>query len=116
MGLFDKKHCDVCGNEISMFGNRKLEDGNICKDCDSKLSKCFDERRWSTVEQIKKQLEYREKNQELLESFNPTKTIGKKYKVYIDEEKRLFAVSDEKDWRSDNPDIISFDDPLPKQL
>ena len=33
MGLFDKKFCDVCGEKIGMLGNRKLEDGNICKDC-----------------------------------------------------------------------------------
>ena len=33
MGLFDnlfkKKNCDICGNEIGLLGNRKLEDGNL---------------------------------------------------------------------------------------
>ena len=34
MGLFDKKYCDICG----LLGNRKLEDGNLCKDCAKQLS------------------------------------------------------------------------------
>ena len=37
MGLFDKKYCDVCGEKIRFLGNRKLEDGNLCKDCAEKL-------------------------------------------------------------------------------
>ena len=32
MGLFDKKYCDICGEKIGLLGNRKLEDGNLCKD------------------------------------------------------------------------------------
>lgn len=31
MGLFDKKYCDICGEKIGLLGNRKLEDGNLCK-------------------------------------------------------------------------------------
>ena len=38
MGLFDKKYCDVCGAKIGFLGNRKLEDGSLCKDCAGKLS------------------------------------------------------------------------------
>ena len=38
MGLFDKKYCDVCGEKIGLLGNRKLEDGNLCKNCARKLS------------------------------------------------------------------------------
>ena len=36
MGLFDKKFCDICGEKIGMLGNRKLEDGNMCKNCAAK--------------------------------------------------------------------------------
>ena len=36
--FFDKKYCDVCGDKIGLLGNRKLEDGNLCKDCAKKLS------------------------------------------------------------------------------
>ena len=45
MGLFDKKYCDVCGAKIGFLGNRKLEDGNLCKDCAGKLSPFFSDRR-----------------------------------------------------------------------
>ena len=69
MGLFDKKFCDVCGEKIGMLGNRKLEDGNICKDCAKKLSPRFDDRRHSTLEEIKSQLQMREENRSLVSSF-----------------------------------------------
>jgi len=42
--LFDKKECAFCDNEIGLFGNRKLEDGNMCKECAKKLSPWFSER------------------------------------------------------------------------
>ena len=48
MGLFDKKVCDICGEKIGLLGNRKLDDGNLCKDCAKKLSPWFEERRHST--------------------------------------------------------------------
>ena len=28
--LFEKKVCDLCGGEIGLLGNRKLEHGNCC--------------------------------------------------------------------------------------
>ena len=65
MGLFDKKYCDICKNKIGLLGNRKLEDGNLCKDCAKKLSPWCDDRRHSTVQKIAAQLEYREKNKEV---------------------------------------------------
>ena len=42
MGLFDKKICDICGEKIGLLGNRKLDDGNLCKDCAKKLSPWFE--------------------------------------------------------------------------
>ena len=60
--IFEKKNCDICGAEIGLLGNRKLEDGNLCKECASKLSPFFSDRRRSTVEQIREQLDYREAN------------------------------------------------------
>ena len=47
--LFEKKECSVCGGEIGLLGNRKLEDGNLCKNCAAKLSPWFSDRRQSTV-------------------------------------------------------------------
>ena len=79
--LFEKKICDVCGGEIGLLGNRKLEDGNLCKNCAAKLSPWFTERRKSTVEDIKAQLEYREANNEAVKNFKTTRSIGDYTKV-----------------------------------
>ena len=62
MGLFDKKYCDICGEKIGLLGNRKLENGNLCKDCAKQLSPFFSERRRSTVEEIREQLNTKEIN------------------------------------------------------
>ena len=53
MGLFDKKNCDICGDKIGLLGNRKLDNGNLCKNCAGKLSPWFEERRHSTVKTSK---------------------------------------------------------------
>lgn len=69
MGFFDRKYCDICGEKIGLLGNRKLEDGNLCKECAQKLSRWFEERRHSTVEDIKCQLEYRKQNEKRYKAF-----------------------------------------------
>ena len=73
MGLFDKKNCDICGDKIGLLGNRKLDGGNLCKNCAAKLSPWFEERRHSTVEEIKRQLDYREENKNAVRSFHTTR-------------------------------------------
>ncbi len=108
MGLFDKKYCDVCGEKIGLLGNRKLEDGNLCKNCARKLSPLFGERRSSTVAQIKEQLAYREENERNLTSLNPTLVFGNNERVYVDAQARKFIVTSSSNWRSANPDIIDF--------
>lgn len=113
MGLFDKKFCDVCGEKIGLLGNRKLEDGNLCKDCAGKLSPWFDDRRHSTLEQIKKQLAYREQNRANLQNFRPVKTLGNANKMMIEYENGVpsrFIVSRSDDYRGENADIVSFKD------
>ena len=108
MGLFDKKFCDVCGEKIGLLGNRKLEDGNLCKDCAKKLSPFFSERKQSTVAEIKEQLAYREENERRLDSFRPTRTFGENMKVYIDDMAGTFIVTRMSNWKSENPDIIGL--------
>ncbi|MBQ9030562.1 MAG: DUF4428 domain-containing protein [Parasporobacterium sp.] len=110
MGLFDKKYCSICGNQIKLLGNRKLEDGNCCKDCASKLSPFFSERRHSTVESIKEQLAYREANKAEVEKFNVTRTIGDGTKVLVDEDQKKFLITSAGKWREANPDILAFSD------
>ena len=108
MGLFDKKYCDVCGAKIGFLGNRKLEDGNLCKDCAGKLSPFFSDRRNSTVAEIKEQLAYREENRQRLDDFSPTVTFDGSKKVYIDPIGERFIVTGLSNWRGGNPDLISF--------
>ena len=84
MGLFDafkKKDCEICGKEVGLLGYKKLEDGEICKDCVKLLSPWFDDRRHSTVAQIKEQLAYREENKKNLATFRPAKTFGERIGV-----------------------------------
>ena len=108
MGLFDKKYCDICGEKIGLLGNRKLEDGNLCKDCARKLSPFFSERRNSTVEDIKRQLAYRAENEKKLADFSPSVTFDGSKKVYIDPLGERFVVTGLSNWRSGNPDLIAF--------
>ena len=108
MGLFDKKYCDICGEKIGLLGNRKLEDGNLCKDCARKLSPFFSDRRNSTVEEIKQQLAYREENERRLADFHPDSTFGRLKKVYVDRAGAKFIVTTATNWRDENPDLISF--------
>lgn len=105
--IFDKKECSVCGGEIGLLGNRKLEDGNLCKECAKKLSPFFSERRHSTVDEIKEQLAYREANEGVYAAFNTTKQYGSSQIIRIDENKRQFTVSYSTDGIT--PDVISFD-------
>ena len=108
--LFEKKECSVCGGEIGLLGNRKLEDGNLCKECAGKLSPWFDDRRHSTVDQIKEQLEYREANRGKVDAFCVTRTLGEDMKVLLDEDAGLFMVTNSSRLAEANPDVLSFSD------
>jgi len=114
MGLFDKllskKECDFCGGEIGLFGNRKLEDGNMCKECAQKLSPWFSDRRSSTVAEIKEQLEYREANREKVAAFRTTRTLGDSMKILLDEDAGTFMVTDQRNLQEANPDVLAFSD------
>ena len=109
MGLFDKKYCDLCGEKIGLLGNRKLENGNCCKDCASKLSPWMTDRRQSTVEEIKQHLAYREENARRVPEMRPNRVLGNTTKVYIDDEKGKFFVTRYANWQDRNPDIIDLD-------
>ena len=108
MGLFDKKYCDICGEKIGLLGNRKLKDGNLCKDCAAKLSPFFSERKESSVDEIKEQLAYREANKAKVEAFNATKTIGGNMTLVFDEGKKQWLASRTGKWQGSNPDVMEF--------
>ena len=110
MGLFDKKYCDICGAKIGLLGNRKLEDGNLCKNCAAKLSPWFSDRRQSTVAEIREQLSYREANREKVSAFRTTRTLGERTKVLLDEDAGLFMVTAARNLEEANPDVMAFSD------
>lgn len=108
MGLFKKKVCSICGGEIGLLGNRKLDDGNMCKNCASKLSPFFSDRRRSTIEDIKEQLAYREENKKAVAAFNTTRTLGKDTKIHFDEDARKFMVTRARNLTEANPDVLDY--------
>ena len=116
MGLFDvfkKKDCEICGKEVGMFGYKKLEDGEICKDCVKLLSPWFDDRRHSTVEQIKAQLAYREENKAALNAFRPTVAYGERYTLraeLVNGVPSRFVVERTDSYKEENADIVNFKD------
>ena len=108
MALFGKKTCDICGGQIGLMGNRKLDDGNMCKECAKNMSPFFSERRKTTVEDMKRHLEYRENNKEAVAAFNATRTLGRGTIVYLDEDAGKFIVSSAKRLDGENPDVLDF--------
>ena len=111
MGLFDvfkKKDCEICGKEVGLLGYKKLADGEICKDCVKLLSPWFEDRRESTVAQIKEQLVYREQNAKEHENFTISRKIGdEEYIMYIEEVGGIptrFFVTCRSDYKAENPD------------
>lgn len=109
MGLFDKKNCDICGERIGLLGNRKVEDGNICKHCAKKLSPFFSSRRHATLADIKEHLAYREANQARVNAFSETSVVGDSYpKFFLNERDNTFCLAT-KDPQKENADVFSTD-------
>lgn len=109
--LFDKKNCCICGGEIGLLGNRKLEDGNLCKHCAAKLSPWFSERRHSTVAQIAQQLDDRQLNLQRVAMFQPTRSYGDHMKLIIDDRMNAFMVTSSTVsslWQRENPDVFDY--------
>ena len=125
MGLFSKKNCCICGEKVGLLGGMKLKDGDLCKECKKKLSPFFEDAKESTVEDIKKQLAYREENYKQLDNLQINKIYGNFGVILIDEtNKKFVAVKDTseslfgnqktvtsiEDVKDKNPDIIDFKD------
>lgn len=110
MGFFSKKYCDICGEKISLIGNKKLDDGNMCKTCAKKLSPWFSDRRKSSLSDINEQLKYREDNKNKVSTFNVTRTLGSNPKVLINDNDNQFMVAYDDNYVAENPDVINMSD------
>ena len=94
-------------------GYKKLEDGEICKDCVKLLSPWFDDRRHSTVAQIKEQLAYREENRAALNGFRPSVAYGERFVLraeIVNGVPSRFVVERTDNFKEENADIINFKD------
>lgn len=106
--VFEKKECAICGGEIGLLGNRKLEDGNMCKDCASRLSYWFSDRKHSTVAEINEQLAYREGNRRAVAAFRTTRTFGERWELRIDDANGAFMIVRTNDVDEENPDVVKL--------
>ena len=73
-----KKNCAVCKDKASILTRIRLNDGFLCNDCAKKCSEHLDDYDEITAEDIRKHLEYREKNKlsKNLTEFKTTLTLG----------------------------------------
>ena len=107
MGLFDKKNCDVCGVKVGLLGGKKVKDGRLCSDCAKKQSPYLSSRKNFTVDEMKEHLEDRAANQELVKSFEPTRTVGASLKLYLDDARGLWFLTKSKRYQDTNPDVFT---------
>ena len=109
MGLFDKKYCDICGEKIGLLGNRKLADGNMCKNCASLISPWMTDRKEHTVAEMADHLAYRSVNKDALRNFQVSDVLGYNYyKLYINRTEGTWFITSHQNYVDANPDILSF--------
>lgn len=110
MGLFDKKYCDFCGEKLGLFGHTTLQDGRICKDCASKLSRWWSIGKKTSMADIHEHLYYREDNKAKVAEFRITKSLGDYTKVLVDEDARRVMITSSNDITKANPDVFELAD------
>jgi len=91
-----------------MLGNRKLDDGNLCKNCAKELSPWFSDRRHSTVEEIRQQLAYRDDNKKKVQMFQITRDFkGSNAHIFIDDQHGWFTIASRINVEN-NPDVLEL--------
>lgn len=101
------KRCCICGEKIGEAEGVGLKDGNICKACARRLSPYFEGNR-RTAEEARRHLIYRIENEKRIAEFCPHISFAGSKTVYVDPFCETFIVTDNPEWRNDNPDIIKF--------
>ena len=89
----NEKICSLCGQPLSRYGNKKIKDGVLCRNCIKAASPWLSDEDYLnlSLEDYKKHLEYRVKNQEKLEGFKADKSVAGKYSLYLDETGKQFV-------------------------
>ena len=101
--LRSRLRCAACGDMIALHGNRYLTDGVLCRDCADKLSP-WTKGRSLSVAQALEHLAYQEENRQRAEQFSPTREMGLRTRVLIDDAMKCFLVAESEDWKE--TDII----------
>ncbi len=99
--------CAICGKTLTLFGNKPLIDGTMCRDCAQLASVWLTDKEISKLNanQAKNHLVYREQNHQNLEAFHPDVIVKGKFSLYIDTVNHLFTVS-KKDIIDENADVL----------
>ncbi len=103
-----KKNCGVCGDKASILTRIRLNDGFLCSDCAKKCSEHLDDFDEITADEIKKHLEYRQRNlnSEMLRVFSATIDLGQYEILRIDQNHNYWLLETEKRLKRENPDIF----------
>jgi hypothetical protein len=119
MGFFDKKEllCVICVGKVKIFSLFEIADGLLCGDCGKKCGYTLATiTKKKTLSDVKIDMESNLANKQLLENFNPTRTIGTY--LEIDEEKKQWIVPNNKGGKKKKDlnvkvyqfsDIVSFE-------
>lgn len=102
--------CSICGEALTAYGSKILLDGVLCRDCASLLSE------WLTDEdlkqmrktKVKNHLKYRRDNMDKLQMFSPNRIAEGRYKLNVDEGRRTFVISKQKDYIKANADVVKL--------
>lgn len=111
MSKSDKKRCIICGEKAGIFTRIRLNDGMLCGDCVKKCSEHLEDFDEKTADEIRKHLEYRERNKQshMLSAFKPTITLGEYEILKIDENNKYWMVTTPKRFTEENPDVFYLD-------
>ncbi|MEG0018605.1 MAG: SHOCT domain-containing protein [Hydrogenoanaerobacterium sp.] len=109
MGLFSNsaKPCPICGKATPRLLAKKIGGEAICSKCADNIA--ADDvlvQSWS-INDLKEHINYRDENQKLLKNFTPTRTVNYEHEFVIDDNKKLFFVSQ---WGEENPPVFRFED------
>lgn len=112
MALFKNKKalCPICGNPTPRVLPMKIDGQAICSECDKKASVQLEILENMTIPEYAEHLAYREKNQEILNSFTDAKVveITKADKLHIDEKQQLLYIESAK--LGKNPPVFRFNE------
>ncbi len=106
------KICSLCNKPLSRYGNIKLCDGFLCRNCASIKSQWLtpDICEKMSVKQMINHFNYRKDNLNKIKDFIEDEKIEGKYTLYINKEDKTFVISKRKDYKGDNADILDAKD------